>query len=135
MKWKRFAAALSVAFLAATAFDILLNGVLMRDAFALSAQYWKPPEELNKLIPLGWLVMLLSMAFTGILFTRIGWYGVRRGLEFGLWLGLAAVVGVLGMATLVPWPMELLIAMAVQQLGNSLILGLAFGWLYRPKSE
>jgi hypothetical protein len=131
MNWRKFAAALGMAFLAATAFDILLNGVLMRGAFALSAQYWRPPDELNKLIPLGWLAMLLSMALIGVLFTRTGWCGIRRGLEFGLWLGLAAVVGVLGMATLVPWPMELLIAMAVQQFANSLILGLLLGWKYK----
>ncbi|MDZ7364170.1 MAG: hypothetical protein ONB46_26180 [candidate division KSB1 bacterium] len=131
MNWKKFAAALAVAFLAATAFDILLNGVLMREAFALSAPYWRPPDELYKLIPLGWLAMLLSMSFTGVVFTRTGWIGIRRGLEFGLWLGLAAVVGVLGMATLVPWPMKLLVAMAVQQFGNSLILGLLFGWKYK----
>ncbi len=131
MSWRRFAAALGLAFIAAVAFDVFLNGVLLRESFAKAAEYWLPPEQLYRLIPAGWLAMLLVMALTGGLFVRTGWRGARRGLEFGAWLGLAAFVGVLGMLTLVPWPAELVVSMGVQQVGNDLILGASFGWLYR----
>lgn len=33
--------------------------------------------------------------------------------------------------TLVAWPAELVVSMAVQQLGNDLVGGVSFGWLYR----
>ncbi len=75
--------------------------------------------------------MLAMFLFFGFLFVRVGWRGLRQGLEFGCWLGLAAVAGVAGMATLVPWPGPVLVGMAVQQAGNSVLLGICFGWLYR----
>ncbi|GBC83084.1 hypothetical protein HRbin10_02224 [bacterium HR10] len=128
---KRFALALVVAFVLATLFDIVLNGVVLRSAFEAGARYWRPPDELNRLAPLGWLSMLLMFLFFGLLFVRAGLRGVRQGLEFGSWLALASVAGVAGMATLVPWPREILAGMAVQQAGNALLLGVSLGWLYR----
>ncbi len=131
MNGKRFALALVVAFVAATLFDIILNGIVLRSAFEAGAQYWRPPEELNRLIPFGWLSMLIMFLFFGLLFVRVRLRGVRQGLEFGCWLALAAVAGVAGMATLVPWPGQVLVGMAVQQAGNAVLLGICFGWLYR----
>lgn len=131
MNGKRFALALVVAFVVATLFDMLLNGVVLRSAFEAGRQYWRPPDELNRLIPLGWLSMLLMFLFFGLLFVRTRSRGVRQGLEFGCWLALAGAAGVAGMATLVPWPAEVLAGMGVQQAGNALLLGICFGWLYR----
>jgi hypothetical protein len=133
--WRRFLLALAVVCVAATVFDILLNGVLLRGAYAESAQYWRPPEELHRLIPLGWLSMMATMAFFGTLLVRGGWIGLRLGCEFGLWLGLASVAGVAGMVSLVPWPFSLIAAMALQQFANSMLLGLTFGLLYRPTPD
>lgn len=131
MNRKRFAITLVVAFVLATLFDIVLNGIVLRSAFEAGAQYWRPPDELNRLVPLGWLSMLLMFLFFGLLFVRAGLRGVRQGLEFGSWLALASVAGVAGMATLVPWPGEVLAGMGVQQAGNALLLGICFGRLYR----
>lgn len=131
MKWKRFTLALVCAFLAATLYDILLNAVILRSAFEAGAQYWRPPDELNRLIPFGWLSLLLMFLFFGFLFVPTQRRGLRQGLEFGCWLALAGAAGVGGMATLVPWPREILSGMAVQQAGNALLLGVSFGWFYR----
>lgn len=131
MNGKRFALALVVAFVGATLFDILLNGAILRRAFETGAQYWRPPDQLNRLIPFGWGSMLLMFLFFGLLFVRARWRGLRQGLEFGCWLALAGAAGVAGMATLVPWPAAVLSGMAIQQAGNALLLGVAFGWLYR----
>lgn len=108
MNGERFAVSLVVAFvvafIVATLFDIVLNGMVLRGAFEAGAQSWRPSDELNRLVPLGWLVMLLMFLFFGLLFVHRQWGGVRRGLEFGCWL--AAAAGVAGMATLVPWPAQ-----------------------------
>jgi hypothetical protein len=135
MNVKRYSVSLVVAFIAATVFDILLHGVILRESFEKGAEYWLPPDELNKLIPLGWGSMLVTMGCFGMLFVRGPWRGVRRGLQFGGWLALAAAAGVAGIASLVPWPGELLVGMGVQQAGNSLLLGCCFGWLYRAKDS
>lgn len=131
LAWRRFLLALAVACVATTVFDILLNGVLLRVAYAQSAKYWRPPQELHRLIPLGWLSMTATMACFGILLVQGGWIGLRHGCEFGLWLGLASGAGVLGMVSLVPWPFSLIAAMALQQFANSMLLGLTFGLFYR----
>lgn len=62
MSWKRFAAALGLAFLAGLAFDIFLNGVVLLVSFAKAAEYWLPPEQLDRLVPAGWLARLLVMS-------------------------------------------------------------------------
>lgn len=130
MNVRRFALAIVVAFLVSTLFDVVLNAVVLRGPFERAAHYWRAPEELNRLVPLGWLALFLMMSSFGFLFVRARWRGVRRGLEFGAWLALAALFGVAGMATLVPWPLELLSGMAAQQAANGIILGLSLGWLY-----
>lgn len=134
MNRKRFTAAVVVAFIIATVLDIFINGLIMKGAFEESTKYWRPTEELTRLIPLGWGSMGLMMALLGLLFIRTEWRGIRRGLEFGFWLGLAAVVGVVGMISLVPWPITMISSMAIQQFANSLVLGFTFGWLYKDKA-
>ena len=131
MNWKRFTLALVCAFLVATLYDILLNAVILRSAFEAGAQYWRSPDELNRLVPFGWLSMLLMFLFFGLLFVRAQRRGLRHGLEFGCWLALAGAAGVTGIATLVPWPREILFGIAVQQAGNALLLGFSLGWFYR----
>ncbi len=133
MNWNRYATALVVSFFAALIFDVLLNGVLLRGAFAAAATYWRPADELFRLIPVGWLSMLVTMACFGLLYVRGGWHGLKGGLEFGAWLSLAGAAGVLGMMSLVPWPLELVGGMTLQQAGNAFLLGACFGWLYKRR--
>jgi|SRR5579862_1161434 len=133
MNWKRFLIAIAFAFVVATAFDILINAVLLRRDWMVTAQCWRPAAELNRLVPLGWAAMLGVMILQSVIFVRAGWRGLRRGLEFGCWLGLAAFVGVAGgMSSMVAWPPKIIIGMALQQVVNSLVTGLSLGWLYRP---
>ncbi len=133
MNWRRYARALISCFLAVTIFDILWNAVLLRGVYRQTAGYWRPTEELNRLVPLGFLVMLIMIAVTGLLFVRFGGRGVRKGLEFGGLLGLATFVGTLGFVTMVPWPASLIVAMAFQAALNNVLTGLFFGWLYRSQ--
>lgn len=132
MNMKRLSAAILFAFITGTVIDILLNAVILRSAFESAASFWRPTEELNRFVPFGWLSVLLTMTCFGCLFARSGFHGIRQGLEFGLWLALASVFGVAGIATLVPWPTELLFGMAVQQAVSNLVLGISLGWLYKP---
>lgn len=132
MNWKRFVCAVLFAFIVALVLDILLNAVLLRGVWMASVRCWRPVAEMNRLVPLGWLAMLLVITFQSAIFVRAGWEGIGRGLEFGSWLGLASFVGLVGgMASVVSWPMKLILAMAVQQVMNNLVTGFSLGWLYR----
>lgn len=134
MHIKRFVAAVLSAFLASTAFDIWLNAVVLRAEFESAADYWRPASELNRLVPLGWLSMLFMMTASGMLYVRMHRHGLGQGLAFGSWLAVAAVFGVAGIATLVPWPLPLLGGMAIQQAANSLFLGIGLGLIYPARS-
>ena len=132
MNVKRFLVAVTSAFLLALVLDIVINAVLMRHVWAIGAICLLPTSEMNRLVPLGWFSMLLVITFQGMIFVRSRWQGIGRGLEFGLWLAGASFVGVVGgMGSIVAWPRELILAMAVQQVINNLVTGLSLGWLYR----
>ena len=133
MNWRRYALALLSCFLVVVVFDILWNAVLLHDVYVQSARFWRPSEELNRLVPIGFLIMLAIMALTGLVFVRFGGTGVRRGLEFGCLLGLTAFIGTLGFITMVAWPTSLIAAMAFQAFANNVLTGLFFGWLYHPR--
>jgi hypothetical protein len=133
MNWKRYALALFSCFLVVTVFDVLWNAVLLHDVYVQTAQFWRPSEELNRLVPVGFLIMLGIMALTGLLFVRFGGAGIRRGLEFGFLLGLMAFIGTLAFITMVAWPKSLIAAMAFQAFVNNVLTGLFFGWLYHPR--
>ena len=133
MNWKRYAVALFSCFLVVTAFDILWNAVLLHGVYVQTAQFWRPSEELNRLVPVGFLIMLGIMAITGFVFIRFGGAGLRRGCEFGFLLGLTAFIGTLGFITMVAWPKSLIAAMAFQAFANNVLTGLFFGWLYHPR--
>jgi hypothetical protein len=132
MNWKRFALALFSCFLVVIVFDVLWNAVLLRDVYIQAAQFWRPTDELNRLVPVGFLILLGIMALTGFLFIRFGGAGILRGFEFGFLLGLMAFIGTLALITMVPWPKSLIGAMAFQAFVNIVLTGLFFGWLYHP---
>lgn len=114
--------------------DVLVNAILLRNVYIATRQYWRPVEELNKLVPLGWAAMLAIEACYAGLFLRFGKRGTRKGVEFGLWIGAASLAGGVGLATLVAWPLRLLAALAIQQFANALILGVCFGWFSRAQA-
>ena len=130
--WRSFTTAVVAAFVASVVLDLLINAVLLRETFDATRSSFRPSEELNRLVPWAWLAMLASIAFHAALFARLGLHGIAQGLEFGLWLGLGALVSGFAMASLVPWPLQLVAGMAVQQFLTQLVTGLCLGWLYRP---
>lgn len=133
MNWKRFFAAVVFAFTVAVFLDMLLNAVLLRNVWTAGTQCWKSPAEMNRFVPLGWVSILLVIAFQGAIFVRSRWQGIARGLEFGVWLALASCIGIVGgMAAVLSWPITLIMAIAAQQALNNLITGFSLGWLYRP---
>ena len=123
---------LGVAALLTLVADVVLNAVIFRDVYTRSASLLLPKDELNARVWVGWAALLVIVAAFGFLAVRGGWLGLRRGLQFGLVLAVASMAGVAGLASLVAWPIDLLIVVGVQQVVNGLLLGVVFGVLYRP---
>lgn len=132
MNAKRYALAVILTVAIILPLDVLINAVVMRDAFEAAARYWLPADELNRRVPIGFAALSASVALLALLFVRWGRTGLRAGIEFGCYLALAAMAGVAGLYSLVPWPGALLASMAIQQALNNLTLGIVLGAVYRP---
>jgi hypothetical protein len=132
LNWRRYFLALAAAALLTLVADVVLNAVVFRDVYARAASFLLPANELNVRVWLGWAALMSIVAAFGFLLVRGGWLGFRGGLQSGLLLAVAGVAGVAGIASIVAWPGELLVAIAVQQFTNGLLLGLVFGLVYRP---
>jgi hypothetical protein len=134
MNWKRFLGATVAAWLGILVLDAMINGIFLAGDFEATAGHWLPSDELFRRIPLGWLSMLLSVVLFGYVFIRFGdGCGARNGLRFALWIGTAlAAPGPLGLYALVPWPMKMILAWSTQWFINMVVIGLMFGWIYRP---
>ena len=135
MNGKRLVLSVTVTVVATLIVDILLNAIVFRQVYADAGSLLLPPEELNARVPLGWGALVVMIAAFGILFVRSGRTGVRWGVEFGALLALASAAGVAGIGSVFPWPPRLVFVMGVQQVVNGLLMGLLFGWLYRPRKR
>ena len=135
MNWRRYFLALGATGVVTLVADVVLNAIVFRDVYRRSASFLLPAQELNSRVWLGWASLILIVAAFGFLLVRGGWLGFRRALHFGLVLAVAGVAGVVGIASVVAWPSELLVAVAVQQFINGLLLGVVFGVVYRPAGD
>lgn len=133
MNLMRYLMALVLSIVLIIAADILINAVLMRQAYVDAAQYLLSQDELNARIPWGFGALIAWAAAIGLLFVWQTKRGVAAGLQFGLLLAAALVGGAVGLASLVPWPNALIASIATQQALNAVILGLCFGWIYKTK--
>jgi hypothetical protein len=132
VNWHRYFLALGTTAVLTLVADVLLNAVVFRDVYTRSSSFLLPVDELNSRIWLGWAALIAITGAFGFLLVRGGWLGVRGGLQSGLVLAVAGIAGVAGIASIVAWPDELLVAVAVQQFVNGLLLGIVFALVYRP---
>jgi hypothetical protein len=131
MKLRRYLFAVAVTAVITLVVDVLLNAIIFRNVFESAARFLRPHDELNALVPLGWVSLVVIVAAFGLVFVRGSWEGLRGGLEFGGLFAVASVAGLGGLVSFVPWPLMLVTVISVQQMVNALVLGLVFGWFYR----
>lgn len=133
MNWRRFFLALAVTTVITLVADVLLNAVIFREIYRRSAALLLPVEQLNERVLVGWLALIVIVAMFGAILVLGGWRGIGGGLRFASLLAIASAAGIAGLASILPWPWELLAAVGVQQVVNDYVLGLTFGALYRPR--
>lgn len=129
ISWKRQVLALTTAFVLTLLVDIILNAIVFRRVFVNAAQHLLPASELNRRVPLGWLAMLAIMLGYVLLYSRLA--DRLSGLKFGFIIAALGAAGVVGIASLVPWPVDLLSVMALQQAVNGILLGLVLAFFWR----
>ncbi len=107
MRIIRFLAATVAVFLVFKAYDVLVHGILLDDAYQAVASIWRPDIE-SKFWLLHLNSALLSVLFVGLYHRPAGARGLIPGLALGVlfWL-LVTVVGVVSQYVAYPLPLEI----------------------------
>lgn len=132
MNWRSYLRAVLVTSLITLIVDVFLNAVVFRDVYRAAAPYLLPASDLNARLAVGWGALLVIVAAFGFLFVRGPWRGIRGGLEFAGVFAVSNAAGIAGFASLLPWPARLLFVVGLQQVCNSVVLGLVFGAFHPP---
>ncbi len=124
LKWKL----VGLSWLAMVAFDFFLHAGLLADRYRVADPFILPPEQAFARIPLGYLSFFLVAWLLGWVLVDLDRRGGRAGLLFGLQVG--ALVGgafVLGLYSIAPAPLWLLVGWFAGQLAEAGIGGLVLG--------
>jgi hypothetical protein len=120
---KKFWIGFLVVFVAFFAMDWLVNGVLLKDEFAATAQLWRPVEDMKMGV---FCVVDLFVAFFFTLIFSKGYEGkgLPEGLRYGFFVGmLMAVPMAYGMYGAMPIPYSLALKWFLFGLTEYVILG------------
>lgn len=104
---KRAVLAVIAVFIAWSALDFVIHGVLLQSAYEATADLWRPMDEMN--IPLMYLVTLVfAAAFVAIYLLLVEPKSAGSGVLFGVLFGLAVGVSMgFGSFSYMPIPLSL----------------------------
>jgi len=109
--------------LAVIGFDFFLHGGVLARFYSEPSSFLLTQEEAFRLIPLGYVTLLLLVVLLIWLMLRLGVVGWRPGLVFGLKIGIliggASALGLISISTVSP------ILMVAWSLGQVIELGIA----------
>jgi hypothetical protein len=116
--------------------DFLANGVLLASYWRASEAYWRPPQELFRLIPLAYIAFAIYCSAATFLLIRL--HGSRpalmTGLRFGATAGLVfGLISTLGGYSVFRMPASALIVWPASAVAESAAAGAAAAWVLDAK--
>ena len=121
--WKKTIVAALAVFVAWSALDFVIHGLILKASYEATAQLWRPMAEM-KMGVMHLAVLIASIAFVSIYARLVAKRGVGTGLRYGLWFGLATGVSMgYGTYSVMPIPYH----MALTWFLGSLVRGAAGG--------
>ncbi len=124
---KRTIVAVMAVFVAWSALDFVIHGLILKGEYAATAHLWRPLAEI-KMGLMRVVVFLTALSFTGIYAWLIGRKGIAQGFKYGVLFGFAHGVG-MGYGSYAVMPITYHIALAwflgclVQGIVGGLIVG------------
>ncbi len=112
----------------------LFHGVFMSGVYEQTAHLWRPMEEMNRLMWMGWLTGLVwSFLFVYIFAKGYEGRGIMEGVRYGLLIGVFFSLP-MSLGTYMSMPITGGIATAWFLYGviEITILGILAAWLYKP---
>lgn len=114
-------------FLAWSAMDFVIHGVLLESTYQATASLWRPMNEM-KMGLMRVVGVIASVAFVMVYVRFFGRKGVGVGAAYGAWFGLGAGVSMgYGMYAVMPLPYSLAFAWFVGTLAEGIVAGVITG--------
>ena len=127
---KTIVSALAV-FVAFSALDFLIHGLILKSSYEATASLWRPVAEM-KMGVMHVAVLIASFAFVSIYARLLPRRGIGSGLEYGLWFGLATGVSMgYGTYSVMPIPYHMALTWFLGSLAQGAVGGVITGWIIR----
>ena len=118
-------------FVAWSAVDFVIHGVVLRSTYEATASLWRPMGEM-KMSVLHLSVLIAALAFVCIYSRFFSRKGVATGLEYGFWFGLGTGVSMgYGSYSVMPIPYHMALVWFLGSLVEATLGGLIVGSIIR----
>ena len=135
MNYPRIAMAALVALLVFFVYGFLVEGMLIRKDFALSAALYRDSNAQMKYLPVGMASVLVGLLAATVLYAKWcgGVSGAMMGLRFGLLMGVfAACIHAISNLVTMNMNVRLGLEIALSTFVGWVLAGLAIGSVYKP---
>jgi hypothetical protein len=118
-------------FIAWSAMDFVIHGVILRSSYAATASLWRPMSEM-KISLMYFSVFIASLAFVLIYSQFFSRKGISTGLKYGLLFGLSAGVPMgYGSYSVMPIPYHMAFTWCFGSVVEAIVGGLIIGAIIR----
>ena len=130
MNMKKYIIAVLGVFAFIFAFDFIVHGKLLADAYMQTAQLWRPTgTTLMEYMLLGQLA--IAAAFVYLFTKNYENIGIEEGVRFGTYVGLLLAATQIGTHSYMPIPMSLMVSWVIGSLVMSIGCGVVASLLYK----
>jgi predicted cobalt transporter CbtA len=130
----RIILAILAVFVAWSALDFIMHGVILAAAYQATAQLWRPMNQM-KMTVLHVTTLIAAIVFVILYVRLISPRNVIRGLEYGLLFGLAAGVSMgFGTYSVMPVPLYMAIVWLVGSIVEMALGGIIVGAMIQEES-
>jgi hypothetical protein len=128
---KRIALAVLAVFIAWSAMDFVIHGMVLASSYEATARLWRPMEEM-KLWVMHLAGLITALAFVCIYALLIAEKGIGSGVKYGLLFGLGTGVSMgFGTYAFLPIPLYMAVAWFIGTLVETLVGGIIVGSIIR----
>lgn len=128
---KRTILSVLAVFLAWSALDFVIHGVILQSSYMATAQLWRPMNQMK--MPVMYLAVLIaSLSFVAVYARFFAHTGIRTGAEYGAWFGLGAGVSMgYGTYSVMPIPYAMALGWFLGTLVEGVAAGIIVGFVIR----
>jgi hypothetical protein len=135
MNMKRWLLAAVAVVVAVAALEMIIHGVLLRDAYVQTATLWRSEAEMQAHMWTFWLGYLVVGAVFALIYAKGyegGKSGIGQGLRYGAYMGLLVGVGLTaGWYAVLPIPGSLVVGWMIAGFVEMLVAGIVVGLIYK----